>query len=65
MLPRVEVVELVDAVEHVGDQLLQEEPRRDADLAAQAPGDGRGERVEVAVVDQRTQPRLALRGPSA
>ena len=37
--PRVEVVELVDPVEDVADQLLQEHPRRDADLAAEAAGD--------------------------
>ena len=34
--PRVEVGELVDPVEHVGDELLEEQPRGDADLAARA-----------------------------
>ena len=54
---RVEVLELVDAVEDVGDQLAQKQARRDADLAAERAGDGAGQLVEVGVVDERGQPR--------
>ena len=36
----VEVGELVDPVEDVADELAQEQPRRDADLAAELAGDG-------------------------
>ena len=41
--PRVEVGELVDPVQHVGDQLLQEQPRGDADPAAELARHGAGQ----------------------
>ncbi len=52
----VEVGELVDPVEHVCDQLAQEQPRRDADLAAELAGDGTGQLVDVGVVDRGRDP---------
>src|SRR3954462_3312759 len=41
--PRVEVGVLVDAVEHVADELLEEDPRRDPDLAPEVASDGAGQ----------------------
>ena len=58
VLPRVEVGELGDPVQHVGDQLAEEDPRRDADLAAQLPRDGAGQVGDVGVVDQARDPVL-------
>ncbi len=43
MLARVEVFELVDTVEHVGDELAQEDAGGDPDVAAQTSADGGGE----------------------
>ena len=43
---------LVDAVEHVADELLEEQPGGDADLATQVPGDGAGQLGDVGVVGQ-------------
>ena len=65
MLARVEVLELVDPVQDVGDQLLQEHPGRDADLAAERPGDRIGEVGDVGVVDEARDPvRLPRRPPA-
>ena len=60
MLPRVEVGVLVDAVEHVADQLLEEQPGGDADLAAQVAGDGAGQLGDVGVVGQGQDPVAGL-----
>ena len=51
MPARVEVGELVDPVQDVGDQLLQEHPRRDPDLPAQRPGHRVRQLPDVGVVD--------------
>ena len=51
MAARVEVSELVNPVQDIGDQLLEEHPRRDPDLPAQRPGHRVGELPDVAVVD--------------
>ncbi len=56
VLAGVEVGELVDPVEHVADELLQEEAGRDADLAAQSAGNGAGQLTEVCVIDDDRGP---------
>jgi hypothetical protein len=48
--PRVEIGELVDAVQQVGHQLLEEQPRRHADLAAQLARHRPRQRVDAGVV---------------
>ena len=60
VLPWVEVRELVNAVQHIGDQLLQKNPRGYADFAAQAAGHGLGQIPDVAVVARRRDPLAAL-----
>lgn len=50
MLTRIEVLELVDAVEDVSDQLLQEQSRRHTDLPSEGSADGPGEVGDVRVV---------------
>ena len=40
----------VDSIEQVLDQLLEEDPRRDADSPTQTTGDGTGETAQVLVV---------------
>ena len=40
MLARVELLELIDAVEHVTDELLQEDTRCHANPAAESAGHG-------------------------
>src|SRR6185437_10069500 len=52
MLGRVEVLELVDAVQDIRNQLLQEQPWDDADLAAELPGHGSGQNLDVLVRSQ-------------
>ena len=52
MLARVEVGELVDAVQHVGHELLEEDPRRDPDLAAELPRHGVGQVADIIVAAQ-------------
>ena len=47
MQARVEIGELVDPVQHVADQLLEEDPRRHADLAAQLPRHGAGQLGDI------------------
>ena len=42
-MPRVEVRMKIDPIEHVLDQLLEEDTWRDADSPAQTAGDGAGE----------------------
>lgn len=42
--PGVEVAELLDPVQDIGDELAQEQPGRHADAAAQPAGDGGGQR---------------------
>ena len=56
MLPRVEVGELIHTVQDIGHQLFQEDPRCDADFAAQFAGDGLGQIPNVAVVAARSNP---------
>src|SRR5262245_14549431 len=63
MDPRVELLELVDPVEDVPDELLQEDPRGDADLPAQVTADGLGEVADVSLVGHRPDPyRIACSG---
>ena len=63
MQARVEVVELGDPVQDVGDQLAQEDPRCDADLPAQLPGYRGGQVRDVGVIDERSDPgRVPRRG---
>ena len=62
---RVEVGELVDPVEHVADELLEEQARGDADLAAELAGDGAGQQLDVGVVARRVRMRSASSAPSA
>src|SRR5699024_3774091 len=47
----VEFVVEIDAVEDIADEVLEEEPWGDADLAAESAGDGVREINEVAVID--------------
>jgi DNA-binding YbaB/EbfC family protein len=54
----IEVFMQIDTIQNVGDEFLQEQARRHADLAAQAARHGAGECVEVAVVHDTAQPRL-------
>src|SRR4051812_18918026 len=61
MLPRVKVGMLVDAVEHVADELLEEQPGGDADLAPQVAGDGAGQLGDVGVVGQGEDSVAGLR----
>lgn len=49
--PRVEVVELVHAIQHISHELLQEDAWGDTDLPAERTGHCRRERLEVAVVN--------------
>ena len=65
VLGRVEVVELVDPVQHVRDQLLQEQPGGDADLAAELAGDGAGQSVDVFVGGKSPDPVRAKCNPPA
>lgn len=51
VLPRVEVVELVDPVQHVPYQLLQEEARCHPHLAAERTADRMGEFGDIGVID--------------
>ena len=53
MPARVEVRVFVDPVQDVLHELAQVQPRRDADLAAELPGQRAGEVVEVGVVGDR------------
>src|SRR3954469_17477410 len=61
VLPRVEVGVLVDAVEHVADELLEEQSGGDADLAPQVAGDGAGQFGDVGVVGQGQDAVAGLR----
>jgi hypothetical protein len=56
VLARVEVVELGGPVQDVGDQLAEENPGRDADLAAQFARDRGCQVRDVAVVDEGLDP---------
>lgn len=49
--PRIEVRELVDPVKDVGDELLEEDPRRDPDPAAQPASNGIGEVGDIGIID--------------
>ena len=48
---RVEILMLVNAIEHVGDELLEKQPRGNPDFPAEAAGDSGGEGCDVGVVD--------------
>ena len=54
----IEVLMQVYAIQDVGNQLLQEQSRRNADLAAQTSGHGARKCVEVVVVHDTAQPLL-------
>src|SRR5213594_4392790 len=45
----VEVVKLIDAVQNIGNQFFEEQPRRNTDLAAQFAGDGASKNIDVFV----------------
>ncbi len=59
---RVEVGVLVDPVEDLADQLLEEDPRGDPDLAPEVARDGDGQLGDVGVVGQSKDPVV---GPGA
>jgi hypothetical protein len=59
----IEVRELVDPVQDIGDQLLEEDAGRDADLAAERPGHSGGEVINVIVISS-TQDPAWLSGPA-
>src|SRR5688572_10501584 len=48
--PWIEIFELIDTVEHIADQLLEEDSRSNADFAAKVTGDSRREHIDVRVV---------------
>ena len=58
----IEVRVKVDSIEQVLDQLLEEDPRRDADSPTQTTGDGTGETAQVLVVGT-LQDTASGRGP--
>src|SRR5204863_3703332 len=58
MRPGIEVWKLIDAIENVGDELLQEDSWNNADLAPKSAGDGRRQISDVAIVHHRSKPRL-------
>ena len=60
--PRIEVRVQIDPIEHILDQLLEENARRDADAASQAAGNSDGQAVQVGVVHALQN---ALRGGGA
>ena len=64
MLSGVEVVELVDPVEHIGDQLLEEDPGSDPDSSTQRVGDRVRELGDV-VVATRCRTRDSWAVPAA
>ena len=53
---RVEVLEELDTVEHVGDELLQEESRRNARASAELTPNRPGQVPDVGVVDNGVDP---------
>ena len=63
MHPGVPVLELVDAVQHVGDQLLEEDPRRDPDPTTELAGERRRQIGEVGVIHDPLDPLRLVRSP--
>ena len=54
MPPWIEVGKLVYPVEHIGDELAQKEPWRDAGASTKAPGDGSSKVGKIGVFDEAT-----------
>lgn len=52
MPPWIEVGKLVHPVEHIGDELAEEEPWRDTGASTKVPGDGSSQVGKIDVVDK-------------
>ena len=60
MLPGVEVRELIDTIKDIADQLLEVEPRCDADLATKTTGHRSTQISNGPVIDQAADPLCYL-----